>query len=663
MRRKIRRMGQCIISVLLVCALVICNVTYVQAKKISKQESVYVNAGADGSVSKITVADRLMGADRVSGKIADISDLANIINVKGDETYDQDGDQVSWTGSGSDIYYQGESDKELPVDVQITYTLDGEEMTAEEMLGLSGELVMHVTYTNHSATRTKIDGKEVTIYTPFVMITGMMLPLDQYEHVEIDNGRVLDDGDNSIVIGIGLPGLAESLGIEDSSDCEIPSDFTVTADVTDFSIGNTITYGSASFFNELDLDEVDDLDDLEDQLTKLGDSSDKLAEGATELAKNMNLFSDQTGNLKEALEEFKKDGIDQLASGIQSLGKGAKTFANGINQYVSGVASFAKGTTSYVEGAKKITDGCSTLYKSIKGLPAQIQTFDTGLQSYTSAVDQMGTQENVTTLKNGAKAVSDGVSTINSKLIELEESYQTTDALIAELEASGADATTVATLKTVLSQQKAAIQALKESTSKDSSLQTGADSVSTGVDTVMDGLSTLSSKSSTLTDASTQLNENVPTIVSSVKELKEGGETLSSNNKKLKKSSKKLVSSGKKIKKNAKKVKKGTKSLNEGAKSLKKASGKINSATKKIDTAAGKLSDGADTLSDGMDSFDKQGIDKITSLYEDDIQVFIDRLNAICDAGSAYNNFSGISDTMDGDVKFVIETDAVEKED
>lgn len=663
MKNNMKRIRQSMICAVLVLSMVICNSSLVEAKKISKQESVYVNAGADGSVSKITVSDWLQGTDAASGTVRDISDLQDITNVKGDETFTQNGEDVDWAAAGKDIYYQGKTAKELPVELSITYKLDGKEMKAEEMLGKSGRVEIHVSYKNQSSQKRMIDGKETKIYTPFIMVTGMILPSEHFEHVEIDNGRVVNDGDKNMVVGMGVPGMAESLDLEPDAADKIPSGFTVTADVTDFAMSNTFTFGSASLLNELDLDDVEDLEDLEEKLDDLTEAADELVDGTEELSDNMKLFSDKMGDLKDSVKKIQKDGVNKLADGIRTLAKGAPALVKGVNQYASGVKSFAEGTTSYVNGAEKITDGCTQLYNSVSALPAQIKAFDTGLKTYTGSVDQLGSKENTSKLKTGAKAVSDGVTALHTKLGELEKTYAATEALVQQLEASGADAATVAALKEVLKQQKAGIQALKAATGEQSDLKKGADSVSAGVTTVMDSLSKLAGHSSSLTGVTTKLNTSMPTLVGSVKTLKEGGETLAKNNTKLKKASKDLVKAGKTLTKSVKKVGKGVKTLNQGGTSLKKATKKLSGGVTQLETASGKLYDGSQTLADGMSEFNDEGIQKLTDLYENDFKGFLDRLKAIREVGQDYRSFSGIHDSMDGEVKFIIETDGVEKED
>lgn len=662
MKRNVRRIAQSTLSAALVLSLVLSNSSFIEAKKISKQESVYVNAGADGTVSQITVADWLKGSADINGTIRDESDLSGITNVKGDETFTQNGKSVEWAAKGKDIYYQGETSQELPIDLKITYKLDGVVMEPKDMLGRSGKVEIHVAYTNKSKQTKTIDGKQTTLYTPFVMLTGMILPSETFDKVEIDNGRVINDGSNQIVVGLGVPGLKESLDLEEDASEKIPDGFTVTADAKDFSMGNTFTYGSPNLFNELKLDEIEQLDDLEEKLDDLTDAAGKIVDGSEELSDNMDKFADKMGDLKSSVKEFKKDGVDKLAKGIGKMAKGAPELAKGVNEYTSGVTSFASGASSYVDGAKKITDGCSNLYTKVKNLPNQISAFDTGLKTYTGSVDKLGTKENVTKLKSGAKSVSDGITTLNTNLAALEKSYETTDTLIKGLKASGADETLIAQMEAVLNGQKESIQKLKAATSAGSELKQGAGAVSGGVTTVMDGLRQLSAKSSELTGVTSQLNSSMPELVQGVKSLKEGGEALAKNNTTLKNSGRKLQKAGGKLKKSVTTVKKGVRSLNKGGKSLVKASGKLVTGVNKLTTASGELNRGSNKLSKGASEFNREGIEEINRIYEDDIKVFLDRLKAIRQVGKAYKSFSGVAGGMDGDVKFVIETEEISKE-
>ncbi len=93
-----------------------------------------------------------------------------------------------------------------------------------------------------------------------------------------------------------------------------------------------------------------------------------------------------------------------------------------------------------------------------------------------------------------------------------------------------------------------------------------------------------------------------------------------------------------------------------------KASGKLVTGVNKLTTASGELNRGSNKLSEGASEFNREGIEEINRIYEDDIKVFLDRLKAIRQTGQAYKSFSGVAGGMDGDVKFVIETEEISKE-
>ena len=81
---------------------------------VSKQETVYVNASASGTPQEITVSEWLKNSAS-AGNLSDVSDLKDIKNVKGDETFEQDGSNLTWNTEDKDIYYQGTTNKDLRV--------------------------------------------------------------------------------------------------------------------------------------------------------------------------------------------------------------------------------------------------------------------------------------------------------------------------------------------------------------------------------------------------------------------------------------------------------------------------------------------------------------------------------------------------------------------
>lgn len=82
------------------------------ADAVYKEETVYVNADATGTIDEVTVSNWLKNSGSVSGSLTDASTLKDIKNVKGDETFKASGDTLTWNTDGEDIYYQGTTDQE-----------------------------------------------------------------------------------------------------------------------------------------------------------------------------------------------------------------------------------------------------------------------------------------------------------------------------------------------------------------------------------------------------------------------------------------------------------------------------------------------------------------------------------------------------------------------
>lgn len=651
--RKLSRVGKTIVSGLVVTSLILGNGTMIQAEKVTKEESVYVNAAADGDAEKITVSDWLKNAG-INGTLKDKSELKDITNVKGDETFEQSGDGVSWNAGAQDIYYQGTTDKELPVGVKLSYELDGREISPEELPGKSGALKIRVSYTNRSRVTKTIDGKKQKMYTPFFMATGLILPTDKFTNVEVDGGKVINEGSNNIVVGFGVPGMAESLDVSDELAGKFPEEFTVSADVTDFSIGNTFTYASTSLLSDLDLEDSDTFEELEEKLETLTDASEELVDGTDSL-------SDGIEELEKKFEAYAK-GEKDLNKGINTLAKSGKKLEKGVKEYVTGVDDLAEGATSYVNGAKQITDGNKQLYQAVKDMPGSYKEFSEGIKQYTTAVDTLGDKKTGDALKAGAASVASGISTLHTNLSALESTYDNYDQLVKGIQAQAAQCSDEVQKQTLLAYaeklkelsdgQKSSVSALAKATSGESDLKKGADQVSGGVKKMVEGAQAISGKSASLREADGTMTASVSALTANIEKLKHGSEKLSENDRKLMAGAKKLLKAGKS-------VRNGSRKLISGAGELKKGSSKLDKATGQVFDGIGRLGDGSQELLDGMKKFDREGIQEINRIYEEDFEGLKDRLSALLDISEEYTNFTGIGDGMDGEVKFIIETEEI----
>ncbi len=307
-------------------------------KEIGKDETVYMIADAKGNVNKTIVSDWLKNPDK-KDSLEDASDLKDIQNVKGDETFSQDGEKLTWQADGNDIYYQGTTDKETPITQKVTYMLDGKEIEPEDLAGKSGKVTIRFDYTNNEKVTKKIDGKDTDVYVPFSVVTGMILN-DNFTNVSVNNGKVISDGKNSVVVGIAMPGLKDSLNVDEDdfdTDVEIPDYVEVTAEVEDFSLDMTMTMATTELLSSMDTTGSIDLSKLDDTIADMTDASSQLVDGSDKLADGM-------GTLKDAIDAYTSgastiDGyLGQLNTATSGLGGSADTLNTGASAINSAIA-------------------------------------------------------------------------------------------------------------------------------------------------------------------------------------------------------------------------------------------------------------------------------------------------------------------------------------
>lgn len=390
-----------------------------------KEETVYVISDANGNVKKKVVSDWLKNKDKTS-TLEDKSDLSDIENVKGDEEYKKDKDgKMIWDADGKDIYYQGTTDKELPVEVNIKYFLDGKEMSPEEMAGKSGKVKIRFEYKNNTLEKVDLNGKEAEMYIPFTMISGMILPADKFSEIEVSDGKgkVISDGNNELIIGVSFSGLKEDLerAGKDKEDInmDITDVFEISADVTDFSLSMTMSVGTSDLFSGIDVDSLDSIDDVKDTVEKLTDAVNQLATGS--------------GSLKSGLDTL-KNGAVQVNDGVGVLNEKTGEFADGLKRVDDGVALMMSkmdekdgaisGADALAKGAKTIDEKLKEVQGAVKELADGSSELDKSAGTVSKAVGQLSDgaatiDKTVGELSKGAEELSQGAATIDKKLGEL----------------------------------------------------------------------------------------------------------------------------------------------------------------------------------------------------------------------------------------------------
>lgn len=387
-----------------------------QADSPSKDETVYILSGADGTAQQVIVSNWLRNPDKAD-LLEDVSTLQEIENVKGNETFSTGKkDALTWNAAGSDIYYQGTTDQKVPVDVKITYKLDGKDISAQDLAGKTGKVTIRFDYSNHQFETVKIGGKQEKICVPFVMLTGMMLDTDVFRNVTVTNGKLENLGNEMAVIGIALPGVQENLNIS-KDDLTIPDYVEITADVESFEMGPTMTIAATSLFNDLHSEDLN-IDELREQAEKLTDGMNQLMDGSNQLADGLNTLLDQVGILV--------DGMNQLASGATRLQTGANDLAAGASQLQSGASALSNGLSTLDSNSASLNSGAR-------------QVFNTLLSSANTQIAASGLEVASLTIDNYASVLNNAIASLDENAVYASALQQVTSGVEArrpEIEAA-----------------------------------------------------------------------------------------------------------------------------------------------------------------------------------------------------------------------------------
>ncbi len=271
-----------------------------------KEETVHVKAEPDGTVTEVKVDNVLHVYD--SEDVADVSELSEIRNTEGDEDFQKDGSDIAWQNLGSDIKYQGKSESDVPIGVTVTYWLDGQEITPQDLAGQSGHVKIRFDYENKTSMTVAVHDKSYNVKVPFIVMTAMMLPEDTFAHIDVTNGRCVSFEDQNMVLGYAIPGLAESLRLnefEPTEEVEIPSYVEVECDAQDFELSFTATVATNGLFKDIKDDDLDDIDELTDNMKELNDATSEMVDGA--------------GKLLEGTEAF-ESGLAEYVSAVSCVG-------------------------------------------------------------------------------------------------------------------------------------------------------------------------------------------------------------------------------------------------------------------------------------------------------------------------------------------------------
>ena len=568
----------------------------------SKSETVYAVMNGDGSIKSTTVSEHLYSASGLAN-VTDKTTLTDIQNTESDAEFTQNGEELVWNTNDTDVYYKGNTDKALPIDVKVTYALDGQEAALEDIIGKSGHLTVTVNLKNNETGTVNVNGKDRTIVTPLITAVGVILGGDA-SNVTAEHGMIESAAKSSVAAFVTLPGVKDSLSgllpdevnsIEDY----LQDTVTVEADVEGFTCPqvmvacatSTAALGTSNVFD------LSSINDLTDGINQLNDAMSQLMDGASQLV----------------------DGTSQLAGGVLALLDGANTLNNGA--------------AALDDGLGQLTNGLDTLSANNAALNAGAQQVADGvLASANKTLKEGGLIDEDMTWSN-YEAVIDNILTMNDKT--LAAGRRKIVRTVWEQEPSFKDSQLDLALYLSATKTNHDLEAaLKLMQNFDASMLTGALEMVTNADaknTIHEELKYQIENSQDMADVralKTSLSQ-IQFFVSSVNQYTAGVQTAADGAHSAKDGSAQLAA--------------GTKTLYDGVNTL--------------NTGAGQLNDGAGQLNDGLNQFNEEGISKLTgALDQDQLHGLKTVLDEMTDRLNDYTSFAGAPDDAESSVKFVYKT-------
>ena len=467
MKKKIEK----ILALSLVSSMTFANLSFAEQQDlIKKSETVYVtvegNEIKDKSVSVWLNSDKNIKAN-------DKSNLTNVKDLKTDKELKSENGYLKLDENKKDIYYKGDTDKKLPVDVSVKYFLDGKEMKASELEGKSGHLKIVITSKNNRYEAKTIDGQSRNVYSPYVVVAAMTFDDEKVENVTSDDIKVVKDGKNEIVTTVMTPGMKQNLRgiVEDKNLDKFKDEVSVEMDIKDYKPVEIYSVITNEFFQEKK--NIDSLDKLQNGVKELQDNSQKLVDASVKLSEGQDKLN---------------SGISQMQTGVTKLHSGSQKLASSTQQ-MQGKFSGIQGKVGPIQGyVAQMNDGSLKLYN--------------GISDYTAAVGKI--KENTAKIKEGSEKLAKGATDLDNG---------------------------VGKLKDATSQLRAGTENMKEMTAqkdqlleKSSQLSNGLNGLAGSYGQLADTVEQISGKSQQLKDSSAQFNEKLQQVA----QLAGGAETSAS---------------------------------------------------------------------------------------------------------------------------------------
>lgn len=385
-----------------------------------KSETVYANLDPSGKSYNTIVNNHIV--TNKNGELKDDSNLLDILNINGDEKFNLNNNEITWEALGKDIYYQGKTDKVLPITINAKYYLDKKEVDPKKIIGEKGDIKIEITLINNTAL------KGTKRFTPFVVALGTTFNNSDNKNIAITNGKTISTGNTSYTVALSAPGIYSYTNLKEFKNLD---KIIITYETENFNLNDTYIVASPKVLEKNDLKIFNKLDSLVNGINEIEKNMTKLKDGANKLNDGVSTLYNSSKELSEALKKV-NDGVQSLNVGSARLNDGLNTLYDALlgakkmveNSNNTELLTFINETVKKdtlkiqelmvdpINNAEVISLLTDNL-KTIKGLSDILTETKSEITEMLKVVDV------IKELKEGSVTLNNGLNTLNSAVSKL----------------------------------------------------------------------------------------------------------------------------------------------------------------------------------------------------------------------------------------------------
>ena len=302
-----KRLMAALLTIVLMISLLPLSV-FAASENMHKEEVVYINLNADGSVKEIVVVN-IFDLDQ-DGKIIDYGKYESLRNMTTTDKVGYSDEMVTIDAKAGKLYYEGKlADNVMPWKMVVRYYMDGKEYKASDIAGKSGDLKITINIS-------KNENCNGNFFEGYALQASVTLDTEKCGNIKADGATIANVGKNKQLTYTILPDKGAEIEI--------------TAKATNFEM-NAIAINGIKLNLAIDIDDIEiqsKIDEIIGAVKELDEGVGELKDGAESLYEGTTLLKDKVGELYT--------GVGALNGGVAELYNGLATITSKNKEILDG---------------------------------------------------------------------------------------------------------------------------------------------------------------------------------------------------------------------------------------------------------------------------------------------------------------------------------------